>query len=297
MDENTGGLSYYKPSGTAPAAGTLFTLAAGLVWGAALGAVYAIANRCDPFPLANVLLVFAAGLLLGSPVAFCVVKFRVRSPRIVLMISFLAFASFYASHWVFYVASVLAKSAFDFDGINADARVLSREPSAVFDAILKLNESGWTVTGAMGDEDAYIVKGKILAGLWAAEAGIIFFNALKPPFAASRKPFSERLGKWITPRVLPGRVAFVESKKVLKSRLAKGDFGALTTPVALRDGRDTEEKYAVVELFPDPEAPCMCVRNVSTRVRKNKKEARSVYVLKNLRISTETAQEISGALS
>jgi hypothetical protein len=298
-------LKYYQPSGTSPAGGVLVTLLGGMAAGSILAAVYAFLNHHDPLIYLNVLLTVVFAFSLGWIVSKGVRVFCIRNVSVAAAIGIIVFVTSYLIHWFFYLATLIigfeTDSSFDLAAIAELATDLLRNPRETLDFIRILNSEGvWNLESTSSSADIE-VKGVYLSAIWAAEALVICHYAVKMPMSAAGEPFSERLGRWITPTILPVRVAFIEDQDSFKNAVSRSDYSAITTPLggdeqeAARGKRS--EKYAEVTLYPDPFEPCVSIRNVEVKITKKAKRSSSANVVSYLKIPPTVAQSVSDALT
>jgi hypothetical protein len=114
----------------------------------------------------------------------------------------------------------------------------------------------------------------------------------------ARKPYSERLGRWMTPRAMPAGIAFIDDVRRFKTAAAHNDYAALTTPLpAEAEGEAGNLKYATVVLYDDPVDPYVSVDNVSIKVKRKKRNVATENIVKYLKIPPAVAQNISSALA
>ena len=291
-------LSYYKPSGSVPPGGAVITLAAGIAVGVIAGAIYGFANYHDPLIYINILLACVFGGALGYAVSRGVAAFHIRNAAAAGFMAVVVFIAAYASHWIFYLATVVM--SFDNQGWNVPeiaglAKEMVSMPDFTWDFLKSLNEQGvWSISrsGRGGAE----VKGIILTGIWVAEAAVIGYYALSAPVKRARRPYSERRGAWMEALALPCRVGFIENADAFKLAISRGDYSPLTTPFACDEAEPAESKYAKVTLYQDPMEPFVDVENVTETVKKKKRDTSVKHVVQYLKITPGAAQKIKEAL-
>jgi len=313
------------------------TLIAGIAAGVVMGAVYAFINHHNPIIYLNILLVFGFGWALGLVVAKGVSVFHIRNRVVAAVAGVIIFGVAYAAHWCVYIPTVLIDfdrntSSFDVRLILETAVMFARYPMYILEWILRINESGvWSVTMPGSRTGGIEISGLVLALVWLAEAVIIGYFAVKMPWEQAGEPYSERRQKWLTAKVLAAPIAFIENVEEFLNKLARGDYSALTTPLASLPEEEEEEEendetaekksaqYAAVTLYADSFEPYISVQNFSTsaqQVKQTKKpvgglgkkikgwfiggsEEDSVSVsdvVQYLKISPTVAQSISNAL-
>jgi hypothetical protein len=279
--------------------------------GVLLGAVYAFLNHHDPLAYLNIILLLLWSYLIGSIIARGIRKFHIRSVAAAAVTGGLVLAVTYSVHWFVYIATVIADiddiatdTPFDIATIGEFAFYLTRHPETAWEWIRTFNSEGvWTLSSSTSGNGS-VVKGLFLSAIWAAEAIVLCYMSVKIPIDEAGKPYSERLGKWMEAWSLPTAIAFIEDVNRFKNAVARGDYSALTTPFsggteddAAEDPKKSVIKYAIVVLYPDPSEPYISVENVSVvKIKKRKDSVSSKNVVRYLKISPTTAQNITEAL-
>ncbi|MDR1884720.1 MAG: hypothetical protein LBQ56_00495, partial [Synergistaceae bacterium] len=270
MNEFQQELNCYHPSGTAPFTGLIATTLAGIAAGAVIAAVYAFAVHHDPLIYLNVLMAYGFGHSLAWVVSSGVRHFHIRSVPAALSMGVVIFAVSYAVHWFVYISTVLVDwetdSPFDIVTIAMLTADFVRDPERAWGVIRALNERGvWSISGSSSQLE---MSGIMLAAVWVAEAVTICWLTVGKPMQEARKPYSERLGRWMTPRAMPAGIAFIDDVRGFKTAAAHNDYAALTTPLpAEAEGEAGNLKYATVVLYDDPVDPYVSVDNVSIKVK------------------------------
>jgi hypothetical protein len=304
MNDIAPNLDYYHPSGTAPIAGTLATLLVGIISGVVLAAAYSFINHHDPLVYLNVILADIFGASIGWVLSKCIHKFRIRNVVIAAVITILVFTVSYAAHWAVYVSAVLIDwsedySSYDIITILSVALDFLTSPADMLETIRYINDNGvWNITSGSGSRSGPEIRGAVLWAIWAAEAAVIFYFCVKEPLREAAKPYSERLDEWMEAKLLPSPIAFIDDVNEFKNTLARGNYGALTTP--LPSGAVEYESYAAVTLYPDPSSPYVSVQNNSIKAKRRKKKKADFstkYVVRYLKIPPTAAQSISDALA
>jgi len=266
----------------------------GVAAGVITGAVYAFAIFHSPLIYLNFLLTGALLFALGLTVSYGIYLFRIRNTKVGVLISFITFCVAYYVSWAVYIPTVLAHfgagaSSFDIPLISRSAALFAQSPWGMWYWIQSINYNGvWSITNfGGGSRNAIPVSGIFLAIIWVIEAGIIAFGTVALGSDQAFKPFSERQGKWLEPKSLPGRIAFVENGDEMLNAFARGDFSALTTRLTATapqqygemkndavEETEKEEKnekniegniirYGSVTLYQDSFEPYVTVHNVT----------------------------------
>ena len=273
-------LNIYRPSGAAPIAGVITILAAGIVAGVIMGAIYAFVNHHNPVIYLNIVLVIGFGWALGLIIAKGISAFHIRNRAVAAVVGFIIFGAAYVAHWCVYIPTVIVDfdrsvSSFDVWLILDTAVMFAQRPWNTLEWILRINESGvWSITTPGSRSGGIRVSGLALALIWLAEAAIIGYFAVRMPWEQAGKPYSERQQKWLTGKALSAPIAFIENVEEFLNALARSDYSALTTPLASMskdeagETEETEEKagapFASVTLYSDSFEPYVSVQNFST---------------------------------
>jgi len=269
------------------------TAVIGIAAGVVMGAVYGFAVFHNPILYVNFLLTGAFGFAIGWVVSWGVTAFHIRNRAIAVILALVVFGAAYAVNWAVYVPTVRAhfssgSSSFDIPLIFEEAVWFIQHPRATLEWIEVIKENGvWSITTPGSRQPGIPMSGIFLALIWLVEAVIIAFLAVTLPHEAAGKPFSERQGRWIPQKVLPGRIAFVKNTDEFLNAFVRGDFSALFTPLAAaavsdsaaiedeyeddddeyedEDEIDSDDalQYATVTLYADSFEPYVSVQNVS----------------------------------
>jgi len=265
------------------------SLLMGSVAGVILGAIYAFGIFHSPLIYLNFILTGALGFALGIVVTLGVDYFHIRNRAVAVFIGLIVFCVAYITAWLVYIPTVLAHfgndtSSFDVPFILEWAYYFAQNPRLAFEWIQFINYNGvWTITSPGSRQPGISMSGIILALIWLAEAAIICFITIMSPHEAAGKPYSERQGKWLVAKALPGVIAYVENRDAFLNAFVRGDFSALSTPLAVdespAEGEEGEEaddvdfsQYATVTLYADSYEPYVTVQNVSRSVSQTKEQ-------------------------
>jgi len=259
------------------------TAVIGIAASVIMGAVYGFAVFHNPIIYVNFLLTGALGFAMGWLVSWGVGAFNIRNRGIAVIIGLVVFSAGYAANWFVYVPTVRAHfssgaSSFDIPLILDEAVWFVQHPRATLEWIQIIKENGvWSITTPGSRQPGIPMSGIFLALIWLIEALVIVYLAVALPKERAGEPFSERQGKWIPQKVLPGRIAFVENIDEFLNAFVRGDFSALFTPLAVpavtgsaasKDEDDDDEdddilQYATVTLYADSFEPYVTIQNVS----------------------------------
>ncbi|MDR1580517.1 MAG: hypothetical protein LBS35_09185 [Synergistaceae bacterium] len=291
-------LVYYKPSGVAPPSGVILTTLEGCVLAVAAGALYGIISSVIPLIYLNVLFAGALGFLLGFAVSKGISAFHVRNVPCAAVCGIIVFVCAYVSHWFFYLAAYGITKLSEAPEIFETVRLLFENPREAWEWMRLINGAGWSLTGSSGSGGIEI-RGWALWAIWLAEAVWIGYLSLAVPVRQASAPYSERRGAWMDAVDLPKHIAFIENAAAFEESLARGDYGALMTPLdAWRDPLDPrDEKYAVVTTYPDSWDPYISVSNVTVKIKKKKRGVSTKNVVKYLKLPAEISLKIKDALS
>jgi hypothetical protein len=291
-------LTYYKPSGVAPPAGVILTTLAGCVLAVAAGALYGMVSAVIPLIYINVLLAGILGSLLGFAVSKGISAFHVRNVKCAAISAIIVFICAYVSHWFFYLATYGTTKLSEVPAIFEMVSLLFENPGEAWEGIKFINGLGWSITGSSG-RGGMVVSGWMLWAVWAAEAFLIGCLSISAPVNQANEPYSERRGMWMDAVELPKPAAFIENTAAFKESLSRGDFGALMTPIERLNAshEPSDEKYAVVTIYPDSWDPYISVSNVTVKTRKKKREISTKNVVKYLKVPAEISLKIKDALS
>jgi len=252
----------------------------GIIAGVIMGAVYGFAVFHNPIIYVNFLLTGAFGFAMGWVVSWGIGAFRIRNRSVAVFIALVVFSAGYAANWVVYVPTVRAHfssadSSFDIPLILDEAVWFAQHPRATLEWIQIIKENGvWSISTPGSSQPGIPMSGIFLALIWLIEALVIAYLAVALPKERAGEPFSERQGKWIPQKVLPGRIAFVENIDEFLNTFVRGDFSALFTPLATtpaaseEDDEDEDDsdgepmRYASVTLYADSFEPYVTVQNV-----------------------------------
>jgi hypothetical protein len=184
---------FYRHSGKAPAtafaAGLAFTVILGAIAGSALGAAEFVGHLIPSLKLmavAEVLVVWGAGLLIGFGMTRLLGRFKARSPLLAYGCSLAAALVALYFAWAAWIYSYMLYSG------QAIPYNFIAMPMHLVDGIMGLYDQGsWSIS----KDD--VPKGIFLAGIWIAELTVLAVFA----FRATRKEldrrvFCEQCGTW-----------------------------------------------------------------------------------------------------
>jgi hypothetical protein len=303
MNDLSPRLTCYQPSGIAPIGGVVVTLFTGSVAGIFFGAVYAFLNHHDPLVYLNIILTLIWSFLIGNTIAKGIHKHHIRNAPVAAAMGAFAFAVTYIVHWFVYVSTVIidfeTDSPYDIAMIAEVAFSLMKDPKETWALIQEFNGEGvWSLSHSSGSQSE--VNGLFLSAVWAAEALVLCYYCVKAPLDEVGRPYSERLGKWMEPQVLPYPIAFIEDEQGFKNSVARNDYSALTSLCsddeeengATQDKKTRYRKYATITLYQDPSEPYISVQNVSVKIKKREGDVSTKNVVQYLKISPTVAQNI-----
>jgi len=216
---------YYQESGTLSAKGILYTLGAGVVGAAVLGAVYAYASYYIPFIYLNLILCVVLGVGVGWLVGKASYLGEVRNQNFLMAVAVGCglLAMYFA--WIFWLYAW------------TDQELLSYNPGGIFDMMGLISVTGiWSIFGATP-------TGFGLYAIWIIEALIVIIAALLLALGSSgREPYCEDCENWTKETNLTKRVEPITNPAALISSLEQRDMSVLTAmnAVPLTDNHRTK---------------------------------------------------------
>lgn len=274
---------YYQASEKASLPGIFTMIIGGIIVGLITSPIYVLAsNYATQISIYLSIFVPAGyGFIIGFAMSMIAKKAHLRSPKKIMILSFIVGLAAVWLQWVFFYAFITNDPSDEYPLHVAYITGLTH-PHYIIYVIKELFINGyWEYKGS-------VISGIPYAACWIIEASII---SIIPAYVArlqARKPYSEKLNRWADKTTLPKVAAFIENNPQNKLALESGDFSILTL-----DG--SPNAHTLIHLWEaDGDDSCfyLTLENVMEIINSKKKETKKQTVVEYLAISPETAIDL-----
>jgi hypothetical protein len=267
---------YYKESGKVPPAGAVIALVLGSLAAAILSVIYAYATNYIPIIYLNFLLTIGLGAGVGFAVGKGAEIGKIRSKKIVIILSVLvALVASYAA-WVTAVYLWMG------------SELLLLNPLDLFEMIQIAAEEGvWSFKGSTP-------TGAALYGVWAVEIIVIIGGAAMAGLRAyPSEPFCESCDKWTKQKELTNHLDHPEDLEAFVKALEAKNFDPLTVLRNAGLGNPIHLKVGLLDCPSCPKVHYLTITLIVATIKDDGKvETEETILVENLSIDAKVHQEL-----